>query len=185
MKLSASFVALCVTLLAASSSSQAQDDAAATAGVFPLAAKAGVDSHADKVAPPGAVNQGAFNDKTWKFGHAFDAPPNTPIWNPVKVKMMQGGKITSVTIDGNDVARASIAPPPIPAWISSGRKCSTAAAPGTPSQKMWNACPYAKAVPGVRIPNANEFDEQHAMDLGALWLEHPDRAFASKKPRKP
>ena len=40
-------------------------------------------------------------------------------------------------------------------------------------QKMWNACPYAKAVPGDTIANANEFDEQHAMDLGALWLDIP------------
>jgi 2-keto-3-deoxy-L-rhamnonate aldolase RhmA len=39
--------------------------------------------------------------------------------------------------------------------------------------QMWNSCPYAKAVPGARIPNANEFDEQHAMDMGALWLEVP------------
>jgi 2-keto-3-deoxy-L-rhamnonate aldolase RhmA len=38
---------------------------------------------------------------------------------------------------------------------------------------MWGACPHAKAVPGVRIPNANEYDEQHAMDEGALWLEIP------------
>src|ERR1700743_1280915 len=101
MKASASLVALCVTLLAASSPSWAQDDAAASAGSFPLPAKAGVDSHADKPAPPGATNQGAFNDKTWKYGHAFDAPPGAPIWNPVKEKMMRGEKITSVTINGH------------------------------------------------------------------------------------
>ena len=86
MKLSALFVAVCATAFAGSSSSWAQDDAAATAGSFPLAAKAGVDSHADKTAPPGAVNQGAFNMATWKYGHAFDAAPNAPIWNPVKEK---------------------------------------------------------------------------------------------------
>jgi 2-dehydro-3-deoxyglucarate aldolase/4-hydroxy-2-oxoheptanedioate aldolase len=40
-------------------------------------------------------------------------------------------------------------------------------------QKMWSRCPNAKAVPGVRIANANEFDEQHAMDLGALVLVIP------------
>ena len=42
--------------------------------------KAGADSHADKIAPPGAVNQGAFNMEKWKYGHAFDALPNTQIW---------------------------------------------------------------------------------------------------------
>src|ERR1051325_7465821 len=92
---------LCLAVIAASSSSRAQDDAAATTGTFPLAAKAGVDSHADKIAPSGAANQGPFNMKTWKYGDRFDAPPNAPIWNPVKEKMMRGEKITSVTINGN------------------------------------------------------------------------------------
>jgi 2-keto-3-deoxy-L-rhamnonate aldolase RhmA len=40
-------------------------------------------------------------------------------------------------------------------------------------QKMWSRCPNAKAVPGMRIPNANEFDEQHALDLGAMVLIVP------------
>ena len=101
MKTSALFVAVCVAGFAGYSSSLAQDDAAATAGSFPLAAKAGVDSHADKTAPPGAVNQGAFDMNKWKYGHAFDAPSNAQIWNPVKEKMMRGEKITSVTINGN------------------------------------------------------------------------------------
>ena len=38
---------------------------------------------------------------------------------------------------------------------------------------MWAACPHAKAVPGVRVPNANEFDEQHALDDGALVMVIP------------
>jgi 2-keto-3-deoxy-L-rhamnonate aldolase RhmA len=40
-------------------------------------------------------------------------------------------------------------------------------------QKMWSHCPNAKAVPGVRIPSANQFDEQHALDLGAIVLVVP------------
>ncbi len=36
-------------------------------------------------------------------------------------------------------------------------------------KNMWAACPHARAVPGVRIPNANELDEQHAMDM-ARWF---------------
>ena len=75
---------LFVAVFAGASSSWAQDDAAATAGSFPLAAKAGDDSHADKIAPPGAANQGAFNMSTWKYGHRFDALPKTPIWHPAK-----------------------------------------------------------------------------------------------------
>ena len=38
---------------------------------------------------------------------------------------------------------------------------------------MWAACPYAKAVPGVRIANTDECDEQHALDAGALVLVVP------------
>ena len=53
-----------------------EDDVASRQAKYPLAAKAGVDSHADKIAPPGAVNQGVFDDKTWKFGHRTDAPAN-------------------------------------------------------------------------------------------------------------
>ena len=56
MKISALFAALCVLAFAGDAPSLAQGEAGA--GSFPLAAKAGVDSHADKIAPPGAINQG-------------------------------------------------------------------------------------------------------------------------------
>jgi 2-keto-3-deoxy-L-rhamnonate aldolase RhmA len=164
--------ALFVAAIAAVPSSQAQDDAAATAGSFPLAAKAGVDSHADKIAPPGAVNQGSFDMNSWKYGHAFDAPPNAQIWNPVKEKMMRGEKITSVTINGN------ADPAVYCAAANSGvdfiwTEMQHSGGTWETVQKMWSHCPYAKAVPGVRIANANEFDEQHAMDLGAMVLIIP------------
>ena len=96
--------ALCagLTVLAASALAQNADDATVTASKsYPLAVKQDIDSHADKIAPPGAVNQGPYNMKTWKYGHVFDAAPGTPLWNPVKVKMSQGGKITSASIPGN------------------------------------------------------------------------------------
>src|SRR5450759_3220326 len=57
---------------------------------FPLAAPAGKDSGARMVAPPGAVNQGPFDSATWKYGGAFNPPQGSKIWNPVKLKMMQG-----------------------------------------------------------------------------------------------
>src|SRR2546423_1288758 len=50
----------------------------------PLAAPAGTDSHAQTVAPPGAVNQGRFDPAAWKYGPAFNPPPNAKIWNPVR-----------------------------------------------------------------------------------------------------
>jgi 2-keto-3-deoxy-L-rhamnonate aldolase RhmA len=173
MKFSVFSAAFSAALLASTCVALAQDDAA-TGGqtAFPLAAPAGVDSHADKVAPPGAVNQGPFNANTWKFGHRTDYPEGTPIWNPVKVKMMAGGKVTSVTIDGNDT------PTDYCAAANSGvdfiwTEMQHSGGTWDSVQKMWKSCPFAKAVPGARIPNANEFDEQHALDLGALWLEVP------------
>src|SRR3979490_3192127 len=60
---------------------------------FPLAAPAGRDSNAIAVAPPGSLNQGPFNMSTWKYGSAFNTPAGAKIWNPAKIKLMQGGKL--------------------------------------------------------------------------------------------
>src|ERR1700710_84684 len=75
-----------------------EDEVAARQAKYPLAAKAGEDSHAIDQAPAGALNQGKFDDKTWKFGTVFNPPPGAKIWNPVKIKMMQGGKVTGGTV---------------------------------------------------------------------------------------
>src|SRR5712672_2766684 len=65
---------------------------------FPMAAPAGVDSKARENAPPGAVNQGPFDAATWKYGNAFAPPPGAKIWNPAKVKLMQGSKLVGGTV---------------------------------------------------------------------------------------
>ncbi len=39
--------------------------------------------------------------------------------------------------------------------------------------KAWRTCPHAKAVPGVRVPYADEFQIQHALDAGALVIVVP------------
>jgi hypothetical protein len=65
---------------------------------FPLAAPVGKDLGAITKVPPGAVNQGIIDEKTWKYGHAYDAPHSGKIWNPVKFKMMRGEKITAGTV---------------------------------------------------------------------------------------
>jgi 2-keto-3-deoxy-L-rhamnonate aldolase RhmA len=39
--------------------------------------------------------------------------------------------------------------------------------------RMWRACPYAKAVPGVRVAYADEREIQHATDAGALVIVVP------------
>src|SRR5262245_18595921 len=74
------------------------NNAAPGATQFPLAAPAGKDSNAKGVAPAGAVNQGAFDPATWKYGTAFNAPEGSKVWNPVRLKMMQGGKVTGGTL---------------------------------------------------------------------------------------
>jgi 2-keto-3-deoxy-L-rhamnonate aldolase RhmA len=139
---------------------------------WPLAAKAGVDSHAEAAAPAGAVNKGAFNDKTWVRSKIADAPPDHPIWNPAKLKMMQGGMLTSVTIpaDSNPQTYCEGANSGVDyIWTEMQHSDGT----WQEVHNMWSACPHAKAVPGMRVPNANEFDEQHAMDQGALVIVVP------------
>src|ERR1700733_8598553 len=61
---------------------------------FPLAAPAGKDSGPIKQPPAGSVNSGALNPATWKYGPAYNPPPDAKIWNPVKLKMMRGEKVT-------------------------------------------------------------------------------------------
>src|SRR5207244_5117196 len=73
------------------------NNAAPGTTTFPLAAPAGKDSNALAVAPPGAVNQGPFDPATWKYGPAFNPPAGAKVWNPAKLKMMQGGKVTGGT----------------------------------------------------------------------------------------
>src|SRR5580698_3945557 len=92
--------ALCagLSLLATAALAQGTEDAVATGGKFPLAAKAGQDSGAVKAAPSGAVNQGAFDMSKWKYGPAWEAPSGAKIWNPAKIKLMQGGKVTGGTV---------------------------------------------------------------------------------------
>jgi 2-keto-3-deoxy-L-rhamnonate aldolase RhmA len=139
---------------------------------FPLAAPAGTDSNAKSVAPAGAVNSGPFDPATWKFGPAFNPPAGSKIWNPVKLKMMQGAKVTGGTLFGaNDAstycAMANAGYDFI--WTEmqhNDRDWESAA-------RMWRACPWAKAVPGVRVAYSDEREIQHALDSGALVVVVP------------
>jgi len=148
------------------------NNAAAGTTTFPLAAPAGADSKAETTAPAGAVNQGAFNPTTWKYGTAFTPPPNATLWNPVKLKMQQGGKVTGGTVFG------ATDPATYCAMANAGydfiwtemqhdsKDWGTVA-------RMWATCPHAKAVPGVRVAYTDEREIQHALDAGALVLVVP------------
>src|SRR3989441_2831666 len=139
---------------------------------FPLAAPAGKDSGAIDRALPGGVNQGRIDEKTWKYGHAFDAPPNNKIWNPVKLKMMKGEKVTGGTVF------ASSDPSTYCAMANAGydfiwTEMQHDSRDWENVAKMWRACPHARAVPGVRVAYADEREIQHALDAGALVIVVP------------
>src|SRR5580698_9439262 len=53
------------------------------------AAPAGKDSGEREKPPAGAVNQGPYDAKTWKYGPGYDVKGDVPIWNPVMIKMMK------------------------------------------------------------------------------------------------
>jgi 2-keto-3-deoxy-L-rhamnonate aldolase RhmA len=142
------------------------------ATTFPLAAAAGVDSQAKDVAPAGAVNKGPFNPSTWKYGQAFSPPDGSKIWNPVKLKMQQGGKVTggtlfSATDPATYCAMADAGYDFIWTEMQHDQRDWQAAA------RMWRTCPNAKAVPGARVAYADEREIQHALDAGALVIVVP------------
>ncbi len=139
---------------------------------FPLAAPAGRDSGARTAAPPGAVNQGAFDPSTWKYGPAFTSPAGAKVWNPVKLKLMQGGKVTggtlfSATDPSTYCAMANAGYDFIWTEMQHGPRDWNDAA------RMWRTCPHAKAVPGVRVAYADEREIAHALDAGALVVVVP------------
>jgi 2-keto-3-deoxy-L-rhamnonate aldolase RhmA len=139
---------------------------------FPLAAPAGTDSNAKNVAPPGAENQGPFDPATWKYGPAFTPPPGTKLWNPVRLKMLQGGKVTggtlfSATDPATYCAMANAGYDFIWTEMQHDQHDWQAVA------RMWRTCPHAKAVPGARVAYADEREIQHAVDAGALVIVVP------------
>jgi 2-keto-3-deoxy-L-rhamnonate aldolase RhmA len=148
------------------------NNAAPGTTTFPLAAPAGKDSNALKVAPPGAVNQGIFDPATWKYGPAFNPPPNAKVWNPAKLKLMQGGKVTGGTFF------SATDPATYCAMANAGydfvwTEMQHDARDWEQVARMWRTCPTAKAVPGVRVAYTDEREIQHALDAGALVVVVP------------
>ena len=135
-------------------------------------ANSAAPGNARMVAPPGAVNQGPFDPANWKYGSAFEPPPGAKIWNPVKLKMMQGGKVTGGTFFGAGdastyCAMANAGYDFIWTEMQHDQRDWQAVA------RMWRTCPTAKAVPGVRVAYTDEREIQHALDAGAMVLVVP------------
>jgi 2-keto-3-deoxy-L-rhamnonate aldolase RhmA len=139
---------------------------------FPLAAPAGKDTNARQVAPEGAVNQGPYDMSKWKYGSAFNAPAGSKIWNPAKLKLMQGAKLVGGTVS------AVSDPSTYCAMANAGydfiwTEIQHAGSTWDNVWKAWMTCPHAKAVPGVRVSYTDEREIQHALDGGALVLIVP------------
>ena len=139
---------------------------------FPLAAPAGKDSGAIKTSLPGAANTGPFDAAAWKYGANFNPPANSKIWNPVKLKMLQGGKVTGGTLF------SATDPETYCAMANAGYDFIWTEMQHNTREweqvaRMWRACPHAKAVPGVRVAYADEREIQHATDAGALVIVVP------------
>ena len=139
---------------------------------FPLAAPAGKDSGAISKAPAAAVNQGMLDPSKWKYGPAFLPTADSKIWNPVKIKMMKGEKVTGGTVFSTD------SPETYCAMANAGydfiwTEMQHDSRDWDTVGRMWKACPHAKAVPGVRVAYTDEREIQHAMDLGALVIVIP------------
>jgi 2-keto-3-deoxy-L-rhamnonate aldolase RhmA len=118
------------------------------------------------------VNQGPFDPSTWKFGPAFAPPPGTPIWNPVKLKMIEGGKVTGGTVF------SATDPTTYCAMANAGydfiwTEMQHDQRDWESATRMWRACPHARAVPGVRVATGEEREIQHAVDAGALVVVVP------------
>ena len=133
---------------------------------------AGTDSNARNAPPQGAVNQGPFDPAAWKYGPAFDPPAGARTWNPVRLKLMQGGKVTGGTLFGATdpavyCAMANAGYDFIWTEMQHNERDWQAAA------RMWRTCPHARAVPGVRVAYADEREIQHALDAGALVVVVP------------
>ena len=139
---------------------------------FPLAAPAGKDTGAINTPLPGGVNKGPVDPATWKYGPTYDVAPGTKIWNPVKLKLMRGEKVTGGTVF------ATTDPAIYCAMANSGYDFIWTEMQHSPHDweavaRMWRTCPNAKAVPGVRVAYADEREIQHATDAGALVVVIP------------
>ena len=181
MKLTYSLATFCAVIALGVAGAQAQQGgqqpsyAVATPPVTsPLSAPAGKDSNAINIALPGAVNTGPIDPKTWKYGNApaYTVAGGAKIWNPAMAKLKAGGKLTggtsfNVTDPNVYCAQANSGYDFI--WTEMQHSTTT----WDQAAKMWISCPYARAVPGVRVAYTAEKEIQHAMDSGALVLMVP------------
>jgi hypothetical protein len=139
---------------------------------FPLAAPAGKDSNAKTTAPAARSTRDHLTRQAGNTGRRSIPRPDAKIWNPAKLKLMQGGKVTggtvfSATDPATYCAMANAGYDFIWTEMQHDQHDWQAVA------RMWRTCPTAKAVPGVRVAYTDEREIQHALDAGALVVVVP------------
>jgi len=166
--------AMCAAVSFAASAAMAQDDGVARPNNYKYAPAKGMDSKSFAKPLEGSVNKGVFNMKTWKYGPNKDIPAGAKLlWNPAMIKFKAGGQLFSDTVNGDSTPEAYCAAANRETNDFIWTEMQHSAGTWHDVDNMWAACPHAHAVPGVRIPNENEMDEQHATDRGALVLVIP------------
>src|SRR5919197_1191958 len=165
------FVAVCAALGFATFEAQTPSQQPPPATADPYANNAAPGTSTFPLAAP-AGNQGRFDPATWKYGTAFNPPEGSKVWNPVKLKMMRcekvtGGTLFSASDPATYCAMANAGYDFIWTEMQHNDRDWGAVA------RMWRTCPYAKAVPGVRVAYTDEREIQHALDAGALVIVVP------------
>lgn len=129
--------------------------------------------------PPRAplTNAGPIRADTWRYGTAFQAPAGTPIWNPAKVKMLQGARTIGGTVGSYnlqnycDVAGRQGDNPSDFTWT----EVQHSAMDWNQVWEMWaQPCAFTPTVvPGVRAAYTSVREIQKALDGGAMVLVLP------------
>src|SRR5262249_39429754 len=115
-----------------------------------------------QVGPPRAGHQSPLHPPALEDGNALSPPPRAQNWNPAKIKLMQeGAKLVGGTVS------SGIDPSTYCAMANAGydfiwTEMQHANTTWDQAGKAWRTCPHAKAVPGARVPYADEFQIQHA-----------------------
>ena len=96
------------------------------------------------------------------------------------IKMMNGEKVTGGTLFSSD------SPETYCAMANAGYDFIWVEMQHDPRgweqvARMFAACPHAKAVPGVRVADADEREIQHAVDIGALVVDRANRPLGASR----
>src|SRR5215217_5620566 len=104
------------------------------------------------------------------FAISAAAQAQAPLYNTVKQKLLEGKQVFSFTQTKFDIAGYCEAAKHFDyTWFE--MQHSTLAFKDV--EAMITACPRARAIPMIRLPDAQEFHIQHATDLGALGVIIP------------